>query len=305
MRYKLVEKTTYGWQIGSMLLAAKNKKINSPDKIHFIEDEVTSIIFGALSYINDPDLTWNFLKRLVEATGSKAPDITELRGVEFFFWDKSCLNRSVPGSGVRYVEPDIIVKLSTDNTPLNIIIEIKWNSGLSPSCELAKQWIHRNIEDSEDWLHLYITKKAIASEEGKKNSLNTKFNEAGIEGHNSCELNSCPKFNDCNYKLPKSELRSTIWKDRLFSMTWKHVQMVAASLGDSHGWGDAVVTFLQHQGFIPFVGFSQLRLPCVQRTSDKFYTPPTWFGYLQQVNIPNRSFVEFYRTDIAPGESNG
>lgn len=245
---------------------------------------MTSIIFGPLAYLGDHELAWNFISALSRLAASREamPDKGKPDSVKFEFW---------PGwkprfdhSGIRTVEPDLVIRFQKQGRPiLNVLIEIKWESPISPPCELIKQWVHRDGPD-EEWLHFYITKHMRVSKQDVKRSKTIASATSG------CISRCCNNRADNQYVFHKFDV--TDWADRLIPATWSHIALAADSL--SGGWASSVSLFLQKQGVLPFTGFSGLNLPRLEKTDAVFYHVRPWFEVAPQRWIAEKVTSRFF-----------
>lgn len=308
-----IEKATYTlYRSRPMLTAAKKRKIKRRIARAFREDEITSIVFEPLVFLDDPNLTWHFFQQFIEVSGHSFSLGSNPTDVEFEFWPKFV--PAFANSGIRDVEPDMVVHFTTPHGKIHIILEFKWITGngqpgrTTPPCELLKQWVHRDQRHDDKWLHLYITRRAAISNGNAQESCTAKFNESTSGAINSCEMKECSYYDRCHYKFPPRATYIGAWKNCLFPATWKHVLLAASRLEymcsphgepvDGHGWGQSVVAFLEQSGIVPFIGFSKIEpdtaLHDISETS--FFTTNPWFTSLEQNVCIDPTDTNFYQS---------
>lgn len=233
-----------------MLVTATGKKAVGRGKGRFSEDEITSIVFSPILMMNDTRLTWAFWKEVVEGTGKTWPYVWIPESMKIEFWPK------MQTLGGRLVEPDLLFSfLGPDELCLNIIVEIKWDSGLSSPDQLVKQWFHKEDVRGE-CLHFYLTKSATKGLQSINDSI--EYAESVPDGLNVDE-----------------------WKDKLLALTWGNVHQAASHFSKDSIWAEAILIFLEKQGISSFTGFDWVKsLNCPFNVEESsFFSLTPWFDF--------------------------
>lgn len=115
-----------------------------------MEDILTSIVFGAFRREPNPNGLLRFLLLSTQLAGESPlnPDASPVVGYDAYdFWPEWPAR-----DGIASCEPDVLIKLHTESdTPILLLIEVKYQSGLSSRAEdhpglitnqLAKEWAH-------------------------------------------------------------------------------------------------------------------------------------------------------------------
>lgn len=118
------------------------------------EDEITSLIFGPLDFMSaEQSITvWRYL--LASAGRADFLPLSSPQAIDLSFWD-----RRVSCKDARPVEPDIVVRMRWPNGDCRtLLIEIKWNAGLSGEHQLRRQWegYLRSDEERARAMHIFI-----------------------------------------------------------------------------------------------------------------------------------------------------
>jgi hypothetical protein len=129
------------------------------------------------------------------------------------------------------IEPDIVIHFSNDQGETrSLLIELKWDSGLSGSDQLAKQWLHYHDGQHANSLHVFMAKRMAQG-------------PTGIRSWSCLEKDGSEA----------SRLRKIRWHD------FKHEIVRLAALPDTSiplkRWCILASEFLTQLGIRPFVGF--------------------------------------------------
>ena len=225
-----------------MLTAAAHGKIKRVEKLELWEDEITSCIFGEIKYLKSLEV-WNIFRHLAKAAKiedsiwpKEVPD-----KVKFDFW---------PPTGP--VEPDLIVHFYKNNLSLlHIIVEVKWEAGLSPKCELVRQWGHRSC-DVGNWLHLYLVKNVFSGIGEIHSSLAIAKSKCADNGYSCCDEDKDTKK---KVKISGIDFKPEYWEERLGCIGWRDVVEATSGIDVIH---KGIRIFFKKQGIEIFSGFSQL-----------------------------------------------
>jgi hypothetical protein len=130
------------------------------------------------------------------------------------------------------IEPDLLVKfLDGQGGTRSLLVELKWDAGLSGDDQLEKQWLHYQSGDHANTLHVFIAKR-LGSPLDRK-------------------IWACPGPNGA----PGSRLRRVRWHE------FKHEIVKLASLPDTSDslkrWCVLASGFLGQVGIRPFIGFHE------------------------------------------------
>lgn len=123
------------------------------------EDEITSTVFGPLDYfpVNEQ---WEFFRFLFQTCNLKSDILPsgDPEHCEFKFWDR------------RQIEPDLVVRFEfPDQKKLIVLIEVKWESDLSGSDQLRKQWYeYLGEEEHKNAIHIFLDKTGSVGDHGPK-----------------------------------------------------------------------------------------------------------------------------------------
>lgn len=196
------------------------------------EDEITSIVFGPLDFLSPAD-HWSFWKALLQghasmhASGRMPPDFMEgFAPVECLldFWPRK--NR---------IEPDIVIEFTDAvGESRSLVVELKWNAGVSGDDQLQKQWLDYQEGLHAQSLHVFIAKQM--------SELPSDRNAWSVSGANS---------------MCSSRLRSVRWHDLRHE-----IAKLAASPTVSAGlirWCKLTDAFLSLVGIRAFAGFHASR----------------------------------------------
>ena len=265
-----------------MLTAAMHGKLKRSIKLW--EDEVTSCIFGTLQHYSPIEIV-KFFDELVRIAGIKKEDFLydSTLNVEFTFWPK-----------LGQVEPDLVVSLFYSNKLfLKIILEVKWDSKLSPACELVRQWKWREKSDDIEWLHLYIVKDKASGSKEINSSLVLVENNTECQNY-SCYHSDCKKINEVIFSKNERE----IWKQSLGCVGWCDVIVVMNTVFKNELLSLGTSRFFEKQGISPFSGFQWLSdFQICQLKDDQFFNNEPWFLFLSEISVDNEP-VNFYNLDF-------
>lgn len=123
-----------------------------------VEDEITSLIFGPLEFLSALDnwILWKIVLQSPLSVRTCGPLPSE-----FFsdFSPSSCQLDFWPRKD--NVEPDLVINFadSTGETR-SLLIELKWDAGVSGLDQLEKQWLRYQESEHDRCLHLFIAKRA-------------------------------------------------------------------------------------------------------------------------------------------------
>jgi hypothetical protein len=268
-----------GFFPGAVLLtAAAHGKLKRKIVLH--EDEVTSCIFGEMQHL-PTDVIWKIFSQLTK--DAKIKDVKTIENVfcespdkvNFEFWPQW-------QTGVRHVEPDLVVHFSKENSPLlHVIVEVKWGARLFPPCELIRQWnwSHSRRNDEAPWMHLYLVKDTAMGRTEIESSL--------FASKELCK--GCARCKDKDRKrLYKGSKFDTLeeWHGRLGCIGWRHVVKDISDI--DRAWGSGVSAFFAKQGIVAFTGFELLNKESIcELTTDQklFFHSEPWFGFLDNKQI--------------------
>jgi hypothetical protein len=220
-----------------MLAAAANGKLKR--RRDYLEDEITSIFFGGLQLLPIKTIWSLFAKIAKQANIHSDAFSSSPTSANFEYWPR-----------FDNIEPDLVINFKQDGRPLiNIIVEVKWNSPLSPKCELVKQWSSRP-KKSEEWIHLYITKQTSSRNfQDIKNSID--IAKSGLcDKPENCQQPKC-------FSHPTNAFSS--WKQgkKLAAITWPEIIAISKSvLENNDPTLKGIEIFFQKQGIHLFNGFS-------------------------------------------------
>lgn len=263
-----------------MLTAAAHGKLKRRIVLH--EDEVTSCIFGEMQYL-PPDMIWQIFNQLTK--DAKLKDVKTVEKVFCNFPDKANFEFWPQWkTGVRHVEPDLVIHFSKENSLLlHVLVEVKWGARLFPPCELIRQWnwSHSRRNDEAPWIHLYLVKDTAKGHTEVESSL--------FESEELCER--CPRCEDNDrrlYKGPKFDT-SAEWQGRLGCVGWRHLMAAVNKIAQKHRrWSDGVSMFFAKQGLVPFIGFGWLSsedLGDVLTDEEIIFQRIPWFNFLNNIEI--------------------
>lgn len=196
-----------------------------------------------------------------------------------------------------YVEPDLVVHFTKGNQPLlNIILEVKWDSPLSPPCELVRQWRYHLPDDTETWLHFYLVKDSANGWNDITDSLKY-FAEDCPAGCTNCDDKLVKKGLSNGRKFKVSD-----WNERLGCIGWRHLVNAVRDNPQGHPeWGKGVPVFFQWQGIVPFTGFTSLlpkeNIGIISPDDEVFFHREPWFGFLYDLTI-NCDEIEMFFKDL-------
>ena len=237
-------------------VCADNTKIHTPSSKPFkgwYEDEITSAVFGPLSYMPKSDqilFLRNFLFSLFDqVSDQKMPfSLTENDTICFNYWPRWKLLESSDHGKL----PDLFISIDRPggkNT--GIIIEIKWDAEASSKTgkfndQLLDQWIRMPDSYSRDYsIQIYLVRELRnAEKELLKTFERTDFEE---------------KFNlsKQQWQLWKSNIYLTSWSR--FSNTLHELTLQRNEKTISHGLlslVEDIIIFLDRLGVPHFVGFN-------------------------------------------------
>ena len=239
-----------------MLIAAlknQDRNINC-----LCEDEITSSVFGPLSFMQVEDV-WALFNAWLPIPDELLPG-TQPTKVSFAFWPN--LLKDIGG----LIEPDLVCRFKNDKDEhlLTIMIEVKWNAG-SGDNQLIKQWGALPDMEKEKAIHVYLVKKTAAGKKEIEKSLATEV-----------------------FFLKKQ------WRERLFCVGWrslietikfKRPRSISPAMGR---WSDAVEAFLRKLGLTAFSGFDWLEKtkPIIVPETEAFWKPIPWFSGLEKIEVP-------------------
>ena len=214
------------------------------------EDIVTSCVFGPLRFMK-PNHAWVSCLHMFGIQDDCFAKI-EPTCVDVRFWPKFIRD---DGRG-RYVEPDVhIVARCKGQVRRTILIEVKWNSGLSSENQLLDQW---------------------------------KF--LSVDGHNRAHIRDCSRHVLLDDQLPgdaeiieKQKQNCKSWGDHFIEISWYDLAENLKAAEDKlkaeeevDAWRRDLLLFLSAQGITTFEGFQQCQLACVSQIEWRFeeYTKP-------------------------------
>jgi hypothetical protein len=267
-----------------MLIAALKKKLKR--QVHLWEDEVTSIVFGEMRYLPPADI-YSVFSRLIPAEKRLALNwLSELPDrAEFHFWRR------------RKVEPDLNIDFYLKGQHVaSILMEVKWDAGLSPKCELIRQW--------NDWphidiptIHLYLVKDRAAGLAEIEQSVAIYDNFCM-----SREGNCCPEDDRKRAEIERAKRLLPGWKRHLHCIGWRDLVSLPKDLSHlsrfGQEWARGVNAFLKTHGLESFQGFDWLRQypwsSSMPQSFPIFQTTP-WFSNLKDApELPEASSMNLF-----------
>jgi len=120
------------------------------------EDEITSLIFGPLEFLSAHD-NWALWRSLLQNPGASNPPLPS----SFFsnFFPTSCAFAFWPRKD--NIEPDLVIQFADDmGKTRSLLIELKWDAGVSGLDQLEKQWLSYQASEHDRSLHIFIAKRA-------------------------------------------------------------------------------------------------------------------------------------------------
>jgi hypothetical protein len=167
-------------RFGAMLHAIRHRKTNHHQRYRSrdpgyhgrvaAEDEITSTIFGPLAMFPAAD-SIAFWRELLRAKRSDFFPHGEPVSARYKFWARFQSTKADRTS----VEPDLLVEYEWhDKQRRNLLVEIKWNAGLSGESQLENQWIAcLDVAERSSSLHFFIAHtigEAVAADPAKASS---------------------------------------------------------------------------------------------------------------------------------------
>lgn len=191
------------------------------------EDEITSIIFGPLDFLSASD-NWKLWTLLLQSHASR--NISSPLPSEYVsdFSPSACTLEFWPRKD--NIEPDLVIKFSNDKDQTrSLLVELKWDAGLSGADQLEKQWLHYQRSEHASSLHIFIAKRM-----GRPPDIQPWACESA-DGSAA------------------SRLRRILWHE------FKHEIVKLAGLPETSGplkrWCVLAGGFLRQVGIRPFIGF--------------------------------------------------
>lgn len=246
-----------------MLIAAARNKLTSHKKTRFVEDEITSTIFGPLTYFSSSEI-WYFFETLIKYM-LVDENLWPVRSskqinVKFFFWP---LMKTTNG---EKIEPDVLVKFRVKKaTILTILVEVKWDCLQSSQDQLAKQWDAIDSFERENCFHLYLVRR---------------LKEAECEIKRMFERNS-------GVDLSKFRFNKRIWQQRLFCMSWEQLMYIAQEnlLSGSlslNKWASNIAAFLSKLSVPRIIGLKNI----IQNNVPLLQEPNIFWGNFRNFEDP-------------------
>jgi hypothetical protein len=121
------------------------------------EDEITSLIFGPLDFLSASD-NWQLWKLVLQSHAST--DISGPLPSAYFsgFSPDTCTLDFWPRKA--NIEPDLVISFSNgQGETRSLLVELKWDAGLSGSDQLEKQWLHYLDGQQATSLHVFMAKR--------------------------------------------------------------------------------------------------------------------------------------------------
>lgn len=122
------------------------------------EDEITSIIFGPLDFLPASD-NWKLWRLVLQNHASR--DMSGALPPDYFsdsFSPNACTLEFWPRKDK--IEPDLLIKFSDGQGSLrSLLIELKWDAGISGDDQLEKQWLDYQTGEHAFSLHVFIAKR--------------------------------------------------------------------------------------------------------------------------------------------------
>ncbi|MBB4861718.1 hypothetical protein HNP46_000529 [Pseudomonas nitritireducens] len=217
------------------------------------EDEIVSTVFGPLAFLPPAAIAafWMAVVRWEPDSAGDPFPAGPVTGASMEFWP------------TRYErEPDLRVVLQWGETSVVILVELKWDSGLSPD-QLQLQW-NACLDESEKSraLHVFIGK-----------DIGNALNDAA---------------------------KDDVWAGRLHLLSWFNILTILGSLGGPGAdllqlWGSEVSGLLEFLGIRAFDGFSRLAVPYAPQGLDaNFWCPFDGFAYLDVPDAPEGDEAMFF-----------
>jgi len=233
----------------------------------FYEDEITSAVFGPLSYMSAGDI-WEILVNLFrdrfdhDNWPDQCPDVIDMK-----FWPSYKPTRD------KEVIPDLIIDLKYRNIKFpifRIIIEVKWQSGASKfedgiPVQLQEQWAAcaEDCESSKS-IHIYL----VLDEYSARKEINKIFEETSSK------------------QWSKLRFGKDEWKNNLHILTWAQIAMTLEDVqwGENlKSWSDDVVGFLDQLVFPRFTGFYELNELLVEKPVGRILFWVDWEGFTKAI----------------------
>ncbi|QBE62059.1 hypothetical protein [Pseudoduganella lutea] len=192
------------------------------------EDEITSIIFGPLEFLSASD-NWTLWKQVLASAESNSlcgPLPSDyFQGYSpvactFEFWPRK-----------NGIEPDLVIRfLDAQGEPRSLLVELKWDAGVSGADQLEKQWSRYQSGQHGHSLHVFI---------GKRVKELLPDSQAWVQNEPD--------------GVTVNRLRAVRWHE------FKHEISKLAARPDTSAplkrWSVLIGEFLGHVGIRPFVGF--------------------------------------------------
>jgi hypothetical protein len=192
------------------------------------EDEITSIVFGPLDFMEDRQVCrfWQAVFAQIGKGDVFGDPVSARSSVRL--WPR----RPIPGNIGKPKEPDAHIEFSwKDGTRVDILIEVKWRQPLvreKVECQLRQQWQEYLADDTRtDCWHFFIAP-----------SIGDAISGQCLQGQD-------------------------IWPEgRLIPFTWMDLRNVLSRLAGDHDglarWAAATDCFLERIGVCRFRGFAHL-----------------------------------------------
>lgn len=235
-----------------MLLAAKKRK---GQRLKLWEDEITSCVFGPLSFMPASELWLLFRGWLPFKSDLWCSEIPS--DFEIDFWP----NLAVAGR----VEPDMVIRFTHKDKPLAVLMfEIKWGYRIGEG-QLINQWEALPDVDRDCAFHIHLVR-------------DLSYGRSDMEAELATKAVGFPKRH---------------WQQRLICVDWKGlIEMLRfhrPQFGQAMNlWAECVLAFLKRVGESAFTGFKWLA-DCKMTGPPKdeiFWEEHRWFSFLDMLPTP-------------------
>jgi hypothetical protein len=232
-----------------MLIAANH---NKDSNVKLSEDEITSCVFGPLSFMGVKDV-WALFSSWLPFDPSLWPNESPSK-VYFSFWP----NLSKEGR----IEPDLLIRFENDQeTMLTIMLEVKWESPISGELQLVNQWASLTDAEKKRTFHVYLVKETPSGIRDRERSL--------------------------SQKVP---FKKETWKKRLVCVGWQSlietIRFDRPKFSDlMKVWADGVLSFLMRRGLTVFTGFEWVSGDVEIPEKEIFWKTIPWFSILKGQSI--------------------
>ncbi len=262
------------------------KVVNGRAKYHqpgnefngYYEDEITSAVFGSLSYM-DIDIIWEIFNQLFgeRFRDNNWPKLKPI-SINMLFWPKLSSENGLPD-----IFPDLIIDFrNQEGKTHRVILEVKWEAGAGRSegkerDQLPRQWSYSIEKFSYEYtFHVYLVKRE---------------NKAHKEVESIFELGE-DWFR--KYRFDKNE-----WRKRLYILSWAQLSMILED-AIKHAiypeiicskirlWAKDVIGFLDKIGVPKFTGFAMVDTSNAYKINKNILFWIDWLGFDKVIKVDFR-----------------